>query len=228
MQLDGNKIHRIRCDKGWTQDQLAYESSCSEKTIWSAENNYKGIGVATARKIADALGVPLTDLKKPEAGEVEASSAQKMAKGDVVPLLPKVTGSGSLQDRHQVRQTIAGGNRAEALQSLAKAHSENMRAEGFYDGVNYPLEQLEYPLLGKIEERTRSYREDADPENVIDAFDQINRAAGSSAFQLQHPENWEYKLGFIDGLGRLKAEAGELQKKLNAQTRKPLFEGGSI
>ena len=89
MQLDGNKIYRIRCDKGWTQGQLAYESSCSEKTTWSAENNYKGNGVATARKIADALGVPLTDLNKTEAGEVEASSAQKVRRLMGCPFCPK-------------------------------------------------------------------------------------------------------------------------------------------
>jgi hypothetical protein len=98
-----------------------------------------------------------------------------------VPLLPKVTGSESLQDRHQVRQIIAGGNRAKGLPSLAKAHSENMRAEGLYDVVNYPLEQLEYPLLGKIEERTRSYCEDANPENVIDA---LTRSTGLRALRL--------------------------------------------
>lgn len=64
---------------------------------------------------------------------------------------------------------------------MAKAHSENMRAEGLYDVVNYPLEQLEYPLLGKIEERTRSYCEDANPENVIDA---LTRSTGLRALRL--------------------------------------------
>jgi transcriptional regulator with XRE-family HTH domain len=223
MQLDGNKIHSIRCDNGWTQDQLADKSSCSVKTIWSAENNSR-IGVATARKIADALGVQLIDLKMSEA--VEALSAQKMASVYVVPQ-SKVTGSVSLQVRHQFSQANADGNRAEVLQALAEAHSEDMQAEGFYDGFNCPLANLDYPLLSKIEERTRNHREDADPESVIDVFDRINQAAGAPVFQLQHPENWEYKLGFIEGLVRLKAEAGEVLQERDAQTPKRLFEGGS-
>ena len=213
MQIDGNKLKRLRKEAGLNQTQLADKSGYDVKTIYNAEKSLH-LEVATARDIAEVFDLKAGDIMTPEVVDAEAS-------------LMKTTMSATNRHAAKASRQVVSGNRAEVLNSMSEAYSSDMWNAGIYDGANYPVAELDYSLLEKIEQGTRSYREDADPVNTIDAFDRINRDAGSSAFRLEHPKNWDYKRGFLEGLLQMKAGAGEISQKMDAQATKSLFEGGA-
>ncbi|MFL5737479.1 MAG: helix-turn-helix domain-containing protein [Actinomycetota bacterium] len=54
-------IRKAREERGWSQEQLAYRSGLSAKTIQKLEAG-EDTRVSTLRKIADALGVAVDSL----------------------------------------------------------------------------------------------------------------------------------------------------------------------
>jgi transcriptional regulator with XRE-family HTH domain len=55
----------VRKDRGISRADLAAQAGVAEKTLYNAATG-RGISMATAAKIADALGVGLADLIAPE------------------------------------------------------------------------------------------------------------------------------------------------------------------
>lgn len=198
MILDGNKIYGLRDKQALTQGALAQAAGLGLRTIEKAEAGEK-VGFGTVGLIAKALGVTAADLRPETPGHQPAVN-------DI-----GRTPHPSPQDKQHLRRVIARGSRGEALAAMAKAAGNQMHTQGWEDGYNYPLDKLDYGILRQIADGTRTSVEDADPEITIEAFDRLNR--GPSAFRLQHPANWDYKIGFLDGLLAL-------QKGLDRQTRK--------
>ncbi len=113
----------------------------------------------------------------------------------------------SLEQEVRICEAMADADRATALREKAQADCSDVWSAGLEDATNYPIEEIDYRFLREFEERSRTYLEDSDPENLIAVFDRFNRSFhddGSPAFRLRFQENWDYKLGFIEGLGRLK------------------------
>ena len=62
--LVGIKIRRLREEKGWSQEALAFNTDMHRAYIGQIERGEKNIGLANLEKIAKALGVELCFLVK--------------------------------------------------------------------------------------------------------------------------------------------------------------------
>jgi len=58
----GLKIRRIRTKKGWSQEQLAFESNLHRAYIGHIERGEKNIGIKNLEKVAKALNVGIEKL----------------------------------------------------------------------------------------------------------------------------------------------------------------------
>jgi SOS-response transcriptional repressor LexA len=58
----GKRIRDMRKARGWTQDELEQRSGISRNFISLVENNRKGISVASIERIAEALGISISQL----------------------------------------------------------------------------------------------------------------------------------------------------------------------
>ena len=59
----GEKIKVARESKGWSVDELAYNSKVSRETIYNIEiRNHSNVGLLTLGKISQALGVTIIHL----------------------------------------------------------------------------------------------------------------------------------------------------------------------
>lgn len=61
-KLVGRNIRRIRREKGWSQEKLAFESDVHRTYISGVERGARNPTVLVLGRIADALGVSLTAL----------------------------------------------------------------------------------------------------------------------------------------------------------------------
>jgi transcriptional regulator with XRE-family HTH domain len=68
--IDGTKVNERRIAKHMTQRQLALEADVSQETVNRIERAAEGRSVfpLTARKLADALGVEVSDLRAEDNG----------------------------------------------------------------------------------------------------------------------------------------------------------------
>jgi len=58
----GRRIAQARSEHGWSQEDLAYRTGLAVKTISRMENGHNEPRGATARVLADNLGLPIADL----------------------------------------------------------------------------------------------------------------------------------------------------------------------
>ena len=58
----GLNIRKYRENKGWTQEQLAFEADLHRAYIGQIERGEKNIGLQNLEKIAKALGIRVKDL----------------------------------------------------------------------------------------------------------------------------------------------------------------------
>jgi transcriptional regulator with XRE-family HTH domain len=75
----GNEIRRLREERGWTQQDLAYRAGVSNTTMWKTEMGHSTPRLPVLEKFAEALGVDVRDLLPKEAAlrlplEVEEGS----------------------------------------------------------------------------------------------------------------------------------------------------------
>ncbi len=61
-KLGGRNIRRIRQEKGWSQEKLAFESDVHRTYISGVERGARNPTVLVLGRIADALGVSLAAL----------------------------------------------------------------------------------------------------------------------------------------------------------------------
>lgn len=58
-------INKLRKEKNWTQEQLAFESSTTNKCISDLELGKRNVKIDTVTRIAKALNVTVSDITKP-------------------------------------------------------------------------------------------------------------------------------------------------------------------
>jgi transcriptional regulator with XRE-family HTH domain len=63
MEVDVEKLRRLRIDKGLSQRQLAQLSGVTQTTVWKIEHG-GGANPATLKKLGDVLGVRASELLK--------------------------------------------------------------------------------------------------------------------------------------------------------------------
>ena len=61
-KIFGKKLHKIRLQKGFSQEELGFEVGLDKSTIGKYELAKRCINLRTAKQIADALGVKLSDM----------------------------------------------------------------------------------------------------------------------------------------------------------------------
>ncbi|MCP1167774.1 helix-turn-helix domain-containing protein [Limimaricola litoreus] len=221
VQINGDKLRGLRVKAGLSQVRLREKSGMSVETISRAENspgNGASFELQTLSDLAEVFGLTAGDIMMPKAGDEVFLPAPQHA-GGVVVRTPKSSAHKNLQDKAQARVAMASDGRAEKLGQMATAHQTKMWDTGLHDAMNCDVDALDYGLVRTIEERTRPYREAADPENVIAIFDDLNKVVGSP-FWLNHPGEWEYKLGFIEGLLTL-SEVGGSQRAAQPEPEVP-------
>jgi transcriptional regulator with XRE-family HTH domain len=70
--LIGQRVRKLRKERGWSQPELAERAGLTERTITNYETDARTRPpLATVQALADALGVPITDLL----GEPEGAAA---------------------------------------------------------------------------------------------------------------------------------------------------------
>jgi transcriptional regulator with XRE-family HTH domain len=83
IRLDGSKVIRLRQERGWDREDLAKKSGCSPKNVERIEaGGVVAVLPATAGFLAEALGVPITDLLAPG----EPPAAEGLAAGTAADL----------------------------------------------------------------------------------------------------------------------------------------------
>lgn len=60
----GNNITQLRKSKGWSQEELAFECQLHRTYIGSVERGERNIAILNLFKIANALGVEVTEIIK--------------------------------------------------------------------------------------------------------------------------------------------------------------------
>lgn len=58
----GSRIRKIRKSRGWSQEQLAFESGLDRTYIGSVERGERNVAVINLKKIGDALGVTFLEI----------------------------------------------------------------------------------------------------------------------------------------------------------------------
>lgn len=106
-----------------------------------------------------------------------------------------------IQARLNILEVERDGDRMRQLRALAAADSKSMWDAGYYDGLNYPLDDQLYAKMRRLEDRVGSLIEDNDPENTVQEFRNLN------LFEVADP-SWDYALGMVHGLLKLKRLAG--------------------
>lgn len=58
----GNKIKQLRAKKDWSQERLGFKSNLDRTYIGGIERGERNLTVLNLKKIADALGVSVSDI----------------------------------------------------------------------------------------------------------------------------------------------------------------------
>ncbi len=61
-KIFGKKLYKLRTEKGLSQEELGFEVNLDKSTIGKYELAKRCINIKTAKQIADALGVKLSDM----------------------------------------------------------------------------------------------------------------------------------------------------------------------
>lgn len=75
IQLNGPVIQQRRKALGLTQQRLAFRADCDTKTVRKAENS-KRVDLATALRVASALGVAISELVEPLSPDLQRANIQ--------------------------------------------------------------------------------------------------------------------------------------------------------
>jgi transcriptional regulator with XRE-family HTH domain len=138
------RLREVRELRGWSQSKLAEESDVSRDGISNYETGHREAWPSTARKLADALGVEISDLV------VRAE--------ELVPLAEAPREAGLADADTSGKLTAAG-----ALEEIAELWAEQL-ARGFYDRRTLGLMRFAGVYLSStIEFAARDYRETLRP-----------------------------------------------------------------
>lgn len=65
IQIFGQNVRQARKDKGWTQEQLAFEAGVKRAYLSEVENGQRNVSLDVVEKLAQALGVTASALMVP-------------------------------------------------------------------------------------------------------------------------------------------------------------------
>ena len=65
IEIFGRNVRQARKDKGWTQEQLAFEAGVKRAYLSEVENGQRNVSLDVVEKLAQALGVTASALMVP-------------------------------------------------------------------------------------------------------------------------------------------------------------------
>lgn len=80
----GNKIRKLRMDKGYSQEYMADVLNISQRTYSNMENNKSQISVEVLRKIAKEYGIDIIELLKDDRTIVQNNSSKDSSTGGII------------------------------------------------------------------------------------------------------------------------------------------------
>ncbi|MCD0164343.1 helix-turn-helix domain-containing protein [Deinococcus sp. 12RED42] len=58
----------LRQERGWSQEELAAQAKLHRNYVGSIERSERNVGIDNMEKVAQALGVPLSDMLREDSG----------------------------------------------------------------------------------------------------------------------------------------------------------------
>jgi len=107
LDIDAEKIKRLRVERAWTQEHLADVSGVSYRTVQRIESTGKA-GMESIRALANAFCIDSSELLRPAPKSTE--QANPRAKGDAARFLVRITSGADLF-------TIVGGAHASSIEN---------------------------------------------------------------------------------------------------------------
>jgi hypothetical protein len=108
---------------------------------------------------------------------------------------------GAIEQKLQILESEGDEDRRSKLRKMFAENSKEVQKDGYLDGLNYPIENLDFRALYNLVRKAEPLIEDSDPVNIVAVLDETR------SFKLKQ-NSWEYKVGFIEGLMRLYEIAG--------------------
>lgn len=65
IEIFGRNVRQARKDKGWTQEQLAFEAGVKRAYLSEVENGQRNVSLDVVEKLSQALGVTASALMVP-------------------------------------------------------------------------------------------------------------------------------------------------------------------
>ena len=66
-EIFGKRVREVRHERGWTQEQLAFEAGVKRAYLSEIENGQRNVSLDVVEKLATALGVSPDSLMLPKA-----------------------------------------------------------------------------------------------------------------------------------------------------------------
>lgn len=85
METLGQRLKRLRIEKGFTQATLAKAATVSQGTVGNIESGIRGYGAQTLLSISNVLGIAPEQLLTPSEGEILDSATLPHSKSDSQP-----------------------------------------------------------------------------------------------------------------------------------------------
>jgi transcriptional regulator with XRE-family HTH domain len=151
------RLKEVRELHGWSQKKLAEESGVSRDSISNYETGQREAWPATARKLADAVGVEIADLREP-ARELTASEKAEAPEEAGPSLLDRALDA-ARQDEEKAAQAV---NRLSASEGMLKStnimnfEEDKLRAQ--LRELNFPDEYFESFIWPLVVEAARAKR----------------------------------------------------------------------
>lgn len=77
-EIIGARIRALRNDRGWTQEELGARAELDFTTIGGAERGEKSLSLNSLVRVADALGVEVAWLVRPEENEIGEAESEEL------------------------------------------------------------------------------------------------------------------------------------------------------
>lgn len=61
-EVFGRRVREVRHERGWTQEQLAFEAGVKRAYLSEVENGHRNVSLDVVEKLAQALGVTADQL----------------------------------------------------------------------------------------------------------------------------------------------------------------------
>lgn len=155
----GEKIRKVRTDKGLTQKQLADRMSVTQSHVWQYENGLVKPSDKQVKKFADALGVSVKELLSVEENNKTENESIAMTVGERIREIRQKAGltQKQLADRMGVTPSQIG------QYERGLVNPSNTQIKKFADALNIPFEIL---LADQINNIVQADKDKADYKRI--------------------------------------------------------------